>query len=86
LAYIGGWVRQAIANAVPPERKRPQRIQAQLEPVKECIDRILQGDQRSPRKQRHTAHRLWVRVRQERLESTVSEGTVRRYVQRRKQE
>src|SRR2546430_7034745 len=32
------------------------------------------------RKQRHTAHRIWLRIRQEQPEACVAEATVRRYV------
>ena len=49
------------------------------------IDEILREDQTTPRKQRHTAHRIWERIRQERSDS-VAEATVRRYVRARKQE
>src|SRR5437899_2906696 len=79
-------VRQAMASAVPPERKVPMRSQAKLEPVKEFIDEILRADQQAPRKQRHTAHRIWQRIGAERSEVTVAESTVRHYVCRRKQE
>src|SRR5947209_2905748 len=79
-------VRAAMASAVPPERKVPMRSQPKLEPVKEFIDEILRADQQAPRKQRHTAHRIWQRIGAERSEVTVAESTVRHYVCRRKQE
>ena len=79
-------VRQALANAVPPERKIPARSRPKLEPVREFIDGILQSDREAPRKQRHTAHRIWERIRQERPEVQVAEATVRRYVRQRKEE
>ncbi len=79
-------VRQALGSAIPPERKVPARSSPKLGPVKEFIDGILQSDQQAPRKQRHTAHRIWVRLRQEHPEASVAEATVRRYVQRRKHE
>jgi len=49
------------------------------------IDEILRRDETAPRKHRHTAHRIWERIRQERSER-VAEATVRRYVRERKQE
>jgi len=79
-------VRQAMASAVPPHRKVPMRSQPKLEPVKEFIDEILQADQQAPRKQRHTAHRIWQRIGAERSEVRVAESTVRHYVCCRKQE
>jgi len=79
-------VRQALANAIPPLRKIPARKKPQLEPVMDFIDEILRSDQQAPRKQRHTAHRIWQRLRQERPQVTVSESSVRRYVGRRKRE
>ncbi len=57
-----------------------------LGPILEFIDEILRTDQQAPRKQRHTAHHIWARIRRERPESKVAESTVRHYVGRRKQE
>jgi transposase len=49
------------------------------------VDAILEGDRKAPRKQRHTAHRIYQRLRAERPGTEVAESTVRRYVRRKKQ-
>ncbi len=69
---LGRIVRQALADAQPPGRRKAERNKPQLGPVKDFIDTILEADQRAPRKQRHTAHRVYQRIRQEKPEATVS--------------
>lgn len=79
-------VRQAIESAAPPERKRPVRQRSKLvESIRTFIDQVLEADLRSPRKQRHSARRIYVRLGQEVADCTVAERTVRDYVRERKQ-
>jgi hypothetical protein len=79
-------VRQALMNAEPPERKQVERKRHVIEPLRAFIDAILEGDRNAPRKQRHTAHRIFERVRTELPEHKVAEVTVRLYVRERKRE
>src|ERR1035438_9823761 len=65
---------------------KQHRERRPLDPVKEAIDRMLEQDQQAPRKQRHTAHRVWTRLREEDPKHVIGEPTVRRYVRQRKQE
>ena len=59
-------VRKMLAYSVPPgyRRQSPPR-KPKLEPYTGVIDRILEDDLRRPRKQRHTAKRIFERLRDE---------------------
>src|SRR6202044_613122 len=77
-------VREAVLSAVPVERKTPVRERPKLEPAMAFIEAVLKGDKKAPRKQRHTAHRIWCRIRAEMPGVEVAESTIRRYVRERK--
>jgi len=79
-------VRQALANAEPAARKAVKRERPAIGPVQGFIDGILAADRGAPRKQRHTAHRIYARIRSELPEHKVAEATVRVYVRQRKHE
>ena len=79
-------VRQALENAVPPARKPPARQAPKLDGVKATIDQWLRGDLDAPRKQRHTAQRVWQRLVDEHDMTELSYSTVRDYVARRRPE
>ena len=72
-------VRQALASAVPPDRRVPERPAPVLDPWKATIDGWLEADRTAPRKQRHTARRVWQRLVEDHG-AVVGESTVRRYV------
>jgi transposase len=79
-------VREAISGPVPAARKKPVRERPKLGPAMGFIDSILEADRKAPRKQRHTAHRIWNRLRKEMPELEIAESTVRCYVGERKRE
>lgn len=74
-------VRQALRSALPPPRQPCARPAPRLGPHRETIREWLVADLSAPRKQRHTARRIWQRLVDERG-ATVAEPTVRAYVAR----
>jgi transposase len=78
-------VRQAIASLLPPERKVPVRAAPVREAVTGWIYEILHEDLAAPRRQRHTAKRIFERLRDEHY-AGVSYSTVAKYVHWRRAE
>ena len=72
-------VRAALADAVPPERKVPVRMRPVAGPWVDTIRGWLEADLSEPRKQRHTARRVWQRLLDEKA-ARVSESTIRALV------
>ena len=78
-------VRQAITSPVPPDRKVPARAAPVREAVAGWIDEMLREDLAAPRKQRHTARRVFERLADEH-DAQVSYSYVAKYVARRRAE
>ena len=79
-------VRQALESAVPPPRKSyPRRLRPAIDPYAAVIDAWLVAGREVPRKQRHTARRVWQRLVAEHG-AACSEVSVSRYVARRRAE
>jgi hypothetical protein len=72
-------VREALASPIPPPRKKAERSAPTLGPWKSTIDGWLADDVEVPKKQRHTARRIWQRLVDEH-DAVISESTVRHYV------
>jgi len=72
-------VRAALTNAIPPQRKSPERQAPRLDEAKALIDVMLTEDLSAPRKQRHTAVRVHARLVGE-AGLDISYSTVRDYV------
>ena len=72
-------VRAALESAVPAPRKISERPAPKMDEFKPFIDGWLEADRSLPRKQRHTARRVWQRLVDEH-DADVGESTVRKYV------
>jgi transposase len=79
-------VKQALESSVPPPKRRPvARPAPKLGEYRELIDEWLIADLVAPRKQRHTAKRIWRRLIDEHGVE-VAETTVRDHVRKRRRE
>jgi transposase len=72
-------VRQALMDAVPPVPKAPVRVSPALGPHEATVRAWLVADVDAPRKQRHTARRVWQRLVEEEG-AQVAESSVRAMV------
>lgn len=79
-------VRQALASAAPPRPKARARSAPRLDPFRDAIDDMLRSDLDAPRKQRHTATRVFNRLADEHGAQQLSYSTVRNYVRLRRAE
>ncbi|GGY14118.1 hypothetical protein GCM10010358_77900 [Streptomyces minutiscleroticus] len=79
-------VREALTSPWPTARKPMPPRASVLDPYKHLIDSILRADLDAPRKQRHTAKRVFDRLVDEHGMEDVSYGRVRDYIRRRKPE
>ena len=77
---------KALADAWPPERKRPARTRPVLAQLIPFIERLLASGRQAPRKQRHTAHRIWQRIRSALPGQAVAASAISKYVRERKRE
>ena len=78
-------VRQALGSPVPPGRKVPVREAPVMGTVAELVDGMLRADLDAPAKQRHTALRVFQRLRDEH-DAAVSYSSVVKYVRVRRPE
>ena len=77
-------VKRALLDPSPTEYHLQQpRLCPVMGPYQEIVDRWLLEDQQRPRKQRHTAHRVYERLKDE-CQFRGAESTVRRFVRLRK--
>jgi transposase len=78
-------VRAALANAVPPQRKTPVRRSPAVGAYQDTVRAWLVEDLSAPRKQRHTARRIWQRLIEEKG-GVMAESSVRHLVARLRRE
>ncbi len=77
-------VKKAIQNSEVPVYRRTAPIRYPvLQPVIPLIDNWLKEDESQPKKQRHTATRIWIRLKEE-AGFTGDESTIRRYVHKKR--
>ena len=85
LGYARQTIRKALASSSPPRYERKKAVSSPvMDPFREVIMSWLEADLRAPRKQRHTAKRIYDRLVGE-YGFEGGESTLRRYVARLKE-
>jgi transposase len=79
-------IEKALASVWPTPRKPLPARASRLDPFKPVIDQMLRADLDAPRKQQHTAKRIFDRLLEEHSAEEVSYGMVREYVRKRRPE
>ena len=80
-------ITKMLQFSVPPGYRRRERpASKKLGPQMAWIDALLEADRGVHKKQRHTAHRIWMRLRDEKPDHPIGEPTVRQYVRERKRQ
>ena len=72
-------IRKALAGTEPKYRRQKEPRAPVMDPVAKIVERWLLGDRQQPRKQRHTARRVYTRLVNEH-QFTGAEMSVRRWV------
>jgi len=76
-------IRKVLAGWEPKYRRRHDPASRVMDSVAAIIEGWLRADQETPKKQRHTAHRIWTRLVEE-YAFPGAESTVRRWVREHK--
>ena len=70
-------ITKMLQYSVPPGYRRRERpTSKKLGPYMAWIDKVLEDDRSVHKKQRHTAHRIWMRLRREKPEAEVAGNEV----------
>ncbi|MCI2976560.1 MAG: hypothetical protein MP439_10895 [Ferrimicrobium sp.] len=66
-------VRRALASAIPPERKSAPKVRPKLGAYESTVRAWLTEDLKVPKKQRHSATRIWQRLVDEKICTSLEE-------------
>ena len=58
-------LQKMLAHSVPPGYRRTKKPERKIDAYRDWIAEILKSDMKVPRKQRHSAKRIWERLREE---------------------